>query len=170
MKKLFSPILALVGSLLVGCDRSENTGEQSQVFMFSTFEMEDPAHTPTTAELVALKAFTSDIYNPSNNPVAVDDSELEAMGFNTLITGTKSVFSVGKNEIVHQPIPWPEPSKRLQILRVTTPNKTSIYAETDISKPVVSVSDGNLVGSAGIGTYLFEDGLIIAWATKKSAE
>ena len=163
--------ISILTVCLFACRPAKENAEASQVFIFSCFRMNDEDRKPTATELAALEVFTDGLYNPSGETVAVDDTNLEQMGFSPVVTGTRPIQRNETGVMAFQNIPWDkEGTKRLQIYRKVTSDGVEIFSETDILKPRIADEKESLVGSVDSGSHFFGEGLVVAWATKPLRE
>lgn len=155
---------------LCGCQREAAREVPTHVFSIAAFKPNDAAKVPSAIELVALKAFALSIYNPSSVPAAIEDHELAKLGFSLLMTANQEVaMEESLKQVCSQGLPWGSEPKRLEVILKPVQGGVEVYAESGPSGDGVTPSRKNFVGFGSIGTHVFDDGLVIAWAVKPIA-
>jgi hypothetical protein len=132
--------------------------------------MDKPGQNPSAAELVALKAFALSRYNPYSEPVAIDDDQLDELGFHLMLVVNRETSKIdGVEEICSQGLAWGSEPKALEVFRKPVQGGIEIHAISSGRRGNAMPSNISFSGYEDIGVHVFDDGLVISWATKPIA-
>ena len=149
----------------MGC-RQSDTGS---VISIGVFEAIDRTKTPTPADLICLKSYSNSFYNPDNDQLFINESDLQRIGYsfrmssnNDLTPGTRRLFSQG----------IPGGSEQVAVIAGTESVEgggytLSVNFRNGSSDPIESTEESTFINVPNNGYLILSNGMIVTWTTKQ---